>query len=74
VSLNFSKSLSTLIFGIATVLLGLGSMLGNLWGGMIHDYTQSFLPIYQISTITAFVLALLALVLGRFSEYKNHHL
>jgi hypothetical protein len=29
------------------------------------------LPIYQISTITAFVLALLALILGRYSNYKN---
>lgn len=71
VSLNFSKSLSTLIFGIATVLLGLGSMLGNLWGGMIHDYTKSFLPIYQISTITAVILALLALVLGRYSNFQK---
>lgn len=70
VSLNFSKDLSTVIFGLATVLLGLGSMIGNLFGGVIHDFAKSFLPIYQISTLTALILAVLSVLLGKYSKYK----
>jgi hypothetical protein len=48
ISLNFSKQTATLVFGFATVSLGVGSIVGNLFGGMVHDIAQSFSPIYQI--------------------------
>jgi predicted MFS family arabinose efflux permease len=67
VSLNFPKSTATLIFGLATVLLGVGSMIGNFSGGMIHDYLNSFSVIFQISTATGLLLAVLSFSLGRFS-------
>lgn len=65
VSLNFPKSTSTLIFGLATVLLGVGSMIGNLVGGIIHDVAKSFSSIYQISTLMALILATCSLGLGK---------
>lgn len=63
VSLNFSRSAATQIFGLATVLLGVGSMVGNLSGGIIYDRFNSFSLIFQISTGSALLLALLSLTL-----------
>ncbi len=71
VSLNFPKSTATQIFGLATVLLGVGSMIGNFSGGMIHDYLHSFSAIFQISTVTALLLAVLTFSLGRFKEFSS---
>jgi len=68
VSLNFPKSTATPIFGLATVLLGVGSMIGNFFGGMIHDYLNSFSVIFQISTATGLLLAVLSFSLGRFRQ------
>ncbi len=66
VSLNFPKSSATLIFGLATVLLGVGSMIGNFYGGVIHDAFNSFSAVFLISTITALLLASFSFLLGRF--------
>jgi len=51
---------------LATVLLGVGSIIGNFSSGMIHDYLNSFSVIFQISTATGLLLAVLSFSLGRF--------
>ncbi len=71
ISLNFSKQTATLVFGFATVSLGVGSIVGNLFGGMVHDIAQSFSPIYQISIGMAFALAALSILLGRYSQFEK---
>jgi predicted MFS family arabinose efflux permease len=68
VSLNFSKNTATLIFGLATVLLGVGSMIGNFYGGMMHDALNSFSVVFLISTLTALLLASFSFLLGRFKD------
>jgi len=71
VSLNFPKSSATLIFGLATVLLGVGSMTGNFYGGVIHDAFNSFSAVFLISTITALLLACLSFSLDRVKDSNN---
>ena len=71
VSLNFPKSSATLIFGLATVLLGVGSMIGNFYGGVIHDAFNSFSAVFLISTITALLLACLSISLDRVKDSNN---
>ena len=71
VSLNFPKSSATLIFGLATVLLGVGSMIGNFYGGVIHDAFHSFSAVFLISTITALLLACLSFSLDRVKDSNN---
>ena len=71
VSLNFPKSSATLIFGLATVLLGIGSMIGNFYGGVIHDAFNSFSAVFLISTITALLLACLSFSLDRVKDSNN---
>ncbi len=71
VSLNFPKSSATLIFGLATVLLGVGSMIGNFYGGVIHDAFNSFSAVFLISTITALLLACLSFSLDRVKDSNN---
>ena len=71
VSLNFPKNTATLIFGLATVLLGLGSMIGNFFGGLVHDFAKSFAPVYQISTAMALILAILSTFLSKFSRTNS---
>jgi len=66
VSLTFPKNTATLIFGLAIVLLGVGSMIGNFYGGMIHDALNSFSIVFLISTLTALLLASFSFLLGRF--------
>ena len=68
VSLNFPQNTATLIFGLATVLLGIGSMIGNFYGGMMHDALNSFSVVFLISTITALLLACFSFLLGRFKD------
>jgi predicted MFS family arabinose efflux permease len=68
VSLTFPKNTATLIFGLATVLLGVGSMIGNFYGGMMHDALNSFSVVFLISTITALLLASFSFLLGRFKD------
>jgi len=57
VNLTFPKNTATLIFGLATVLLGVGSMIGNFYGGMMHDALNSFFLVFLNSTLTALLLA-----------------
>lgn len=71
VSLTFPKNTATLIFGLATVLLGVGSMIGNFYGGMMHDALNSFSVVFLISTITALLLASFSFLLGRLKESKR---
>jgi len=71
VSLNFPKNTATLIFGLATVLLGFGSMIGNFYGGMMHDALNSFSVVFLISTITALLLACFSFLLGRLKESER---
>ena len=71
VSLTFPKNTATLIFGLATVLLGVGSMIGNFYGGVIHDVLNSFSAVFLISTITALLLACLSFSLDRVENSNN---
>jgi MFS family permease len=71
VSLTFPKNTATLIFGLATVLLGVGSMIGNFYGGMMHDALNSFSVVFLISTITALLLASFSFLLGRLKYSKR---
>ncbi len=68
VSLNFPQNTATLIFGLATVLLGVGSMIGNFYGGMMHDALNSFSVVFLISTLTALLLTSFSFLLGRLKE------
>ena len=46
VSLTFDARKATAVFALCNVLLGLGSMLGNLLGGLMREQQQSFVPVY----------------------------
>ncbi len=65
ISLNFPKSTAAMVFGMANVALGVGSMLGNYFGGAVYDWTQSFSLLYQVSTGVALLLVLLTVFLER---------
>ncbi|MEI7514159.1 MAG: MFS transporter [Betaproteobacteria bacterium] len=49
VSLSFDAHKATVVFALSNVALGLGSMLGNLLGGLLREQQQSFVPVYQAS-------------------------
>ena len=49
VSLSFDAGKATAVFAMCNVLLGLGSMLGNLLGGLLREQQQSFMPVYLAS-------------------------
>ena len=49
VSLSFDARKATAVFAMCNVLLGLGSMLGNLLGGLLREQQQSFVPVYLAS-------------------------
>lgn len=57
INLHFSPHAATAIFGVGTVALGVGSVLGNFFGGYIHDVSGSFAPIYLASAAAALLLA-----------------
>lgn len=46
VSLSFDTHKATAVFALSNVMLGLGSMLGNLLGGLLRERLQSFVPVY----------------------------
>lgn len=46
VSLSFDTHKATAVFAMSNVALGLGSMLGNLLGGVLREHLQSFVPVY----------------------------
>ncbi len=56
VSANFREESATAIFGFGNVMLGLGSMAGNLLGGITKDLTASFDLIHLISLLATFLL------------------
>ena len=49
VSLSFDAHKATAVFALSNVALGLGSMLGNLLGGLLREQQQSFVPVYLAS-------------------------
>lgn len=49
VSLSFDAHKATVVFALSNVALGLGSMLGNLLGGLLREQQQSFVPVYLAS-------------------------
>ena len=71
ISLNFVASEATRVFACATVLLGVGSMLGNALGGLLRDWTQSFAAIYAVAFGVCLLLLGLALSLPRVAVRGN---
>jgi predicted MFS family arabinose efflux permease len=63
VSLSFDANKATAVFAASNVMLGLGSMLGNLLGGLLREQQQSFVPVYAGSLAIDFLLILLSLYL-----------
>ncbi len=59
VSLEFRPALTAPIFGAANVMLGLGAMIGNFLGGVIKDWSGSFIPNFIGALFIALFLALL---------------
>lgn len=63
VSLVFDASRVTTIFALGNAMLGLGSMLGNLLGGMLREHLQSFVPVFWGSLAMELLLITLSLYL-----------
>jgi len=63
VSLAFDAHKATVVFALSNVALGLGSMLGNLLGGLLREQQQSFLPVYLASLAVDLLLIGLSLTL-----------
>lgn len=63
VSLSFNASKATAVFAASNVTLGLGSMLGNLLGGLLREQQQSFVPVYVGALAIDFLLILMSLYL-----------
>ncbi|WP_342616754.1 MFS transporter [Rhodoferax sp. GW822-FHT02A01] len=70
VSLSFDANKATAVFAASNVMLGLGSMLGNLLGGLLREQQQSFVPVYVGSLGIDFLLILLSLHLQR--THRRH--
>ena len=64
VSLSFNASKATAVFAASNVMLGLGSMLGNLLGGLLREQQQSFVPVYVGALAINFLLILISLYLN----------
>jgi predicted MFS family arabinose efflux permease len=56
---------ATRVFAYATVMLGVGSMLGNALGGLLRDWTQSFTAIYAVALVLCLLLLGLTLSLPK---------
>ncbi len=63
VSQTFAAQQATTVFALSNFMLGLGSMLGNLLGGMLREYQQSFMPVYVATLCLNVVLVCLSLYL-----------
>jgi predicted MFS family arabinose efflux permease len=63
VSLSFDANKATVVFAASNVMLGLGSLLGNLLGGLLREQQQSFVPVYVGSLGINFLLILLSMYL-----------
>jgi predicted MFS family arabinose efflux permease len=63
VSLCFNANMATAVFAASNVMLGLGSMLGNLLGGLLREQQQSFVPVYVSALAIDLLLILLSLYL-----------
>lgn len=67
VSLSFAAQKATAVFALGNVALGLGSMLGNLLGGVLREQQQSFVPVYW----GCFGVALLLVALSFYLRYLH---
>jgi predicted MFS family arabinose efflux permease len=70
VSLYFSANMATAVFAASNVMLGLGSMLGNLLGGLLREQQQSFVQVYVGSLAIDLLLIILSLYLQR--AHRGH--
>jgi MFS family permease len=59
-SLCFDATKATSVFAASNFMLGLGSMLGNLLGGLLREQQYSFMPVYLGSLIVNIFLILLS--------------
>jgi predicted MFS family arabinose efflux permease len=69
VSLSFDSNNATAVFALSNFMLGLGSMLGNLLGGLLREQQHSFFPIY----IGSFVINLLLIFLCSFLQHAQRN-
>jgi predicted MFS family arabinose efflux permease len=70
VSQSFDAHKATTVFALGNFMLGSGSMLGNLLGGVLRDYQQSFVPVYIGSLGVDLLLIGLSLYLRRASQRR----
>jgi predicted MFS family arabinose efflux permease len=71
VSLSFPAHRATAVFAIGNVMLGLGSMLGNLLGGVLREQQQSFVPVYLGSSGVELLLVALGLYLHHLHSARD---
>jgi MFS family permease len=72
VSLSFNASKATAVFAASNVMLGLGSMLGNLLGGLLREQQQSFVPVYVGALAIDFLLILMSLYLKHIHQGQTY--
>lgn len=71
ISLNFVAGEAIRVFAYATVLLGIGSMLGNALGGLLRDWTQSFTAIYAVALVLCLLLLGLTISLPKVAKRRD---
>lgn len=74
VSLSFDAQKATAVFALSNATLGLGSMLGNLLGGLLREKLQSFVPVYLGSFAFELVLLGLSLYLHQVRQKRGYQL
>lgn len=69
---HFASAEATRVFGYATVMLGLGSMLGNAASGLLRDWAHSFTPIYLLALLLCVLLVWITLALPKVPGDAGH--
>ena len=69
VSQSFDSHKATAVFALSNFMLGLGSMLGNLLGGLVRDQEHAFFPVY----VGSFVINLLLVFLCSYLQHAHRN-
>jgi predicted MFS family arabinose efflux permease len=69
VGVMFTSAQATTIFGIGNVLLGIGGMVGNFFGGITKQSTGNFDSVFLLVLASSFGTLLLSLFMGK--EHKT---
>ena len=72
VSQRFAVFEASQVFAFSNVALGLGSMLGNLAGGLLRQRLQSFVPVFWVILLLELLLLALSLYTHRLLQPAPH--